>query len=72
MRTMPIARTMLTTPPMPNNDNGCDVSDYQAISLLFRTMADVDALIEQTKTRDIKIVLDLVINHSSDEHAWFQ
>lgn len=72
MRTMPIARTMLTTPPMPNNDNGYDVSDYQAISPLFGTMADVDALIEQTKTRDIKIVLDLVINHSSDEHAWFQ
>jgi len=67
--------TMLWICPIyqsPMDDNGYDVSDYQAIDPQFGTMADVDELIAQAKTRGIQIVLDLVINHSSDEHAWFQ
>ncbi|MDE7245005.1 MAG: alpha-glucosidase, partial [Oscillospiraceae bacterium] len=67
--------TMLWICPIfqsPMDDNGYDVSDYQAIAPQFGTIADADELIEQAKQRGIKIVLDLVINHSSDEHTWFQ
>ena len=67
--------TMLWICPVyqsPMDDNGYDVSDYQAIAPEFGTVSDVDELIEQAKRRGIKIVLDLVINHSSDEHPWFQ
>lgn len=67
--------TMLWICPVyqsPMDDNGYDVSDYQAIAPEFGTVNDVDELIEQAKRRGIKIVLDLVINHSSDEHPWFQ
>ncbi|OQO69555.1 glucohydrolase [Enterococcus villorum] len=55
----------------PNDDNGYDISDYQAIMAEFGTMADMGQLIEEAKKRDIKIIMDLVVNHTSDEHAWF-
>lgn len=58
--------------PSPNDDNGYDISDYQGIMAEFGTMADFDELLAQAHARGIKVLLDLVINHSSDEHAWFQ
>ena len=56
----------------PNADNGYDISDYQAIQPAFGTMEDFDELVRQAKDRGIGIVMDLVINHTSDEHEWFQ
>lgn len=55
----------------PNDDNGYDISDYQEIMKEFGTMADFDEMLEEAHQRGIKIVMDLVVNHSSDEHAWF-
>ena len=55
----------------PNDDNGYDISDYQAIMDEFGTMADFDALLAQAHERGLKIVMDLVVNHTSDEHPWF-
>ena len=56
----------------PQDDNGYDISDYQAIDPLFGTMEDMDELLEQAHARGIKVIMDLVVNHTSDEHAWFQ
>ncbi|MFK7979507.1 MAG: alpha-glucosidase [Saprospiraceae bacterium] len=56
----------------PNDDNGYDVSDYCDIMEEFGTMADFDNLLARAHERGLKIVLDLVPNHSSDEHRWFQ
>ena len=56
----------------PNDDNGYDISDYQGIMKEFGTMKDFDALLKGMHERKIKMVLDLVVNHSSDEHKWFQ
>ena len=56
----------------PNTDNGYDISDYEAIMEEFGTMADFDELLEGLHNRGIKLVMDLVVNHSSDEHRWFQ
>lgn len=55
----------------PNDDNGYDISDYQAISPDFGTMDDMDSLIQKAKELGIRILMDLVVNHTSDEHAWF-
>ncbi len=55
----------------PNDDNGYDISDYQAIMAEFGTMADMEQLIDEAKKREIKIIMDLVVNHTSDEHVWF-
>lgn len=55
----------------PNDDNGYDISDYQAIHPDFGTMKDMDRLIAEAKSRGIRIVMDLVVNHTSDEHQWF-
>ena len=55
----------------PNDDNGYDISDYEKIMSEFGTMADMEALIHAARERHIKIVMDLVLNHTSDEHAWF-
>ena len=57
--------------PSPMVDNGYDISDYTGINPLFGTMEDFDELIDEAKERDIKIVMDLVFNHSSDQHSWF-
>ncbi|GLO62949.1 alpha-glucosidase [Vibrio sp. MACH09] len=55
----------------PMNDNGYDISDYFEIAPEFGTMQDMDNLIEQANQRGIKIVMDLVANHTSDQHPWF-
>ena len=56
----------------PNDDNGYDVSDYRNIMKDFGTMADFDTLLKGLHERGIKLVMDLVVNHSSDEHEWFK
>lgn len=55
----------------PNDDNGYDISDYRGIMTEFGTMDDFDRMLERAHGLGLKIVLDLVANHSSDEHAWF-
>ncbi len=55
----------------PNADNGYDIRDYRKVMAEFGTMADFDELLKGVKQRNMKLVLDLVVNHSSDEHAWF-
>ena len=56
----------------PQDDNGYDISDYQDIDPMFGTLDDMDELIEEAKKRNIGIIMDLVLNHSSDEHPWFK
>ena len=56
----------------PDADNGYDISDYCDINPKFGTMADMERLFAEAEKRDIKIIMDLVINHTSDEHVWFQ
>lgn len=56
----------------PNTDNGYDVSDYRDIMKDFGTMADFDSLLKGLHERNIKLIMDLVVNHSSDEHEWFK
>jgi oligo-1,6-glucosidase len=56
----------------PNDDNGYDISDYKAIMKEMGTMADFDEMLEGMKKRNIKLIMDLVVNHSSDEHEWFK
>ena len=56
----------------PNDDNGYDISDYQAVMKDFGTMADFDRMLEEIHARGMKLVMDLVVNHTSDEHPWFQ
>ncbi len=55
----------------PQVDNGYDISDYEAIDPVFGTMADLDELIAGLHEHGMKLVIDLVVNHTSDEHAWF-
>ncbi len=55
----------------PNDDNGYDISDYQAIMKEFGTMQDFDEMLEKAHALGLKIVMDLVVNHTSDEHRWF-
>ena len=55
----------------PNDDNGYDISDYEAIMTEFGTMDDFDKMLAEAHKRGIKIVMDLVVNHTSDEHPWF-
>ena len=55
----------------PNDDNGYDISDYENIMAEFGTMADMEQLIAEAAKRGIKIIMDLVVNHTSDEHRWF-
>lgn len=55
----------------PNDDNGYDISDYQAIMEEFGTMEDFDALLGEVHELGMKLVMDLVVNHTSDEHPWF-
>ncbi|UOE56886.1 alpha-glucosidase [Bacillus sp. CMF12] len=55
----------------PNDDNGYDISDYQDIMSEFGTMKDWEELLGEMHKREIKLIMDLVVNHSSDEHIWF-
>ena len=56
----------------PNDDNGYDIRDYRKIMQDFGTMEDFDILLEEIHKRGMRLIMDLVINHTSDEHAWFQ
>ena len=56
----------------PDDDNGYDVSDYRAIAPQFGTMADFDALLAALHARGMRLMMDLVVHHTSDEHAWFR
>ena len=56
----------------PNDDNGYDIRDYQKIMKEFGTMEDFDELLEKAHERNMKLIMDLVVNHTSDEHQWFQ
>jgi oligo-1,6-glucosidase len=57
--------------PSPQDDAGYDISDYQDVDPLFGSLEDLDALIAAMHERGLKLVMDLVVNHTSDEHAWF-
>ncbi|CUY01042.1 glycoside hydrolase family 13 protein [Staphylococcus epidermidis] len=57
--------------PSPNDDNGYDISDYKGIMSEFGTMNDFDQLLSNIHQRGMKLILDLVVNHTSDEHPWF-
>ncbi len=56
----------------PNVDNGYDIRDYRKVMAEFGTMADFDELLKGIKQRQMKMIIDLVVNHTSDEHFWFQ
>ncbi len=56
----------------PMDDNGYDISDYEDVDPLFGTLEDLDALVAGLHERGIRLVMDLVVNHTSDEHAWFE
>lgn len=55
----------------PNADNGYDIADYQAINPEYGTMADMQRLLTETKKRGMRVIMDLVVNHTSNEHQWF-
>src|SRR4051812_14042673 len=55
----------------PQDDNGYDISDYQDVDPVFGTLADLDDLVRATHDRGMRLVMDLVVNHTSDEHPWF-
>ena len=55
----------------PNDDNGYDISDYRAIMKEFGTMEEFDRMLRAAHERGIRLVMDLVVNHTSDEHPWF-
>ena len=57
--------------PSPQDDNGYDISDYCNIDPLFGSLADFDELIEKMHARGMRLLMDLVVNHTSDEHPWF-
>ncbi|GEN44589.1 glycoside hydrolase family 13 protein [Alkalibacillus haloalkaliphilus] len=56
----------------PNDDNGYDIRDYYSINPEFGTMEDFDQLLDEVHKRDMKLMMDLVVNHTSDEHQWFK
>jgi oligo-1,6-glucosidase len=58
--------------PSPMDDNGYDIKDYQDVDPLFGTLDDLDALVAELHERGMKLVMDLVVNHTSDEHPWFE
>jgi alpha-glucosidase len=58
--------------PSPQVDFGYDVSDYEAIDPMYGTMKDFDRLVGEAKKRNIRVILDFVVNHTSDQHKWFQ
>ena len=57
--------------PSPQVDFGYDVSDYEAVDALYGTLADFDRLLAEARRRNIRVILDMVLNHTSDQHPWF-
>src|SRR6185369_16981837 len=57
--------------PSPQVDFGYDVSDYQDIDPMYGTLADFDQMVREGKRRDVRIIMDFVLNHTSDQHKWF-
>jgi oligo-1,6-glucosidase len=57
--------------PSPQDDNGYDISDYQDVEPVFGTLEQLDALLAAVHARGMRLVMDLVVNHTSDEHPWF-
>src|SRR5215218_3476273 len=57
--------------PSPQDDNGYDIADYRDIDPTFGTLADFDALLDDVHAHGIRLIMDLVVNHTSDEHPWF-
>ena len=66
-----VSYTHLPIYKSPNKDNGYDISDYQDIMDEFGTMEDFDELLKEIHQRGMKLVMDLVVNHTSDQHKWF-
>jgi len=58
--------------PSPMADSGYDISNYIDVHPLFGTLHDLDNMVQQAHQRDLKVILDFVPNHTSDEHSWFQ
>jgi oligo-1,6-glucosidase len=58
--------------PSPQDDNGYDIADYQGVDPMFGTLEDLDRLLGEVHARGMRLVMDLVVNHTSDEHPWFQ
>jgi len=58
--------------PSPNRDFGYDISDYRSIDPMYGTMEDFDRLMTGARARGLHLIMDLVVNHSSTEHAWFK
>jgi oligo-1,6-glucosidase len=58
--------------PSPQDDNGYDIADYQDVDPMFGTLSDLDALVADLHGRGMRLIMDLVVNHTSDEHPWFQ
>src|SRR3954453_5943633 len=58
--------------PSPGVDNGYDIADYTALDPKYGTMADFDTLMAEAKKRNIRVIMDYVINHTSDQHPWFK
>ena len=56
----------------PNDDNGYDIRDYEAIMKEFGTMEDFERLLDEVHRRDMRLIMDLVVNHTSDEHVWYR
>ena len=56
----------------PGRDNGYDISDFYSINPVYGTMADFDALVYAIKKRKMHLIIDMVLNHTSDEHPWFK
>ena len=56
----------------PQADNGYDISDYQDIDPMFGSVEDMEALIKEAKKYNIRIIMDLVLNHTSNKHRWFE
>ena len=57
--------------PSPQDDAGYDISDYQDVDPTFGTLEDFDALLAAVHSRGMRLIMDLVVNHTSDEHPWF-
>ena len=58
--------------PSPLRDDGYDISDYTAVHPAYGTLDDFRALLDEAHRRDLKVIIELVLNHTSDQHPWFQ